>query len=94
MRMAQTRGGKRDWTGCFSSTKGLGRSVSWGCSWRCIVVGNYHQKSPDGVVEEDGGCEDEHCEADDAIELGGKVSFDLFFQDQDSRTSLLTAIVD
>lgn len=29
----------------------------------------YHQQSPSGVVEEDGRREDEHCEANDAIEL-------------------------
>ena len=29
----------------------------------------YNQKSPDGVVEEDGRGDDEHCEADESIEL-------------------------
>ena len=29
----------------------------------------YNQKSPDGVVEEDGRGDDEHCKADKSIEL-------------------------
>lgn len=29
----------------------------------------YHEECPDGVVEENGGCEDEHCESDETIEL-------------------------
>jgi hypothetical protein len=31
----------------------------------------YHEKSPDGVVGEDGAGEDEHCEAYEAVELVG-----------------------
>jgi hypothetical protein len=31
MRMAQTRGGKSDWTGCESSTKGYVTEGSAGC---------------------------------------------------------------
>lgn len=30
----------------------------------------YHEQCPDGVVEEDGRGEDEHCEAYCAVELG------------------------
>jgi hypothetical protein len=35
----------------------------------CKVVDSYHEQCPDGVVDEDGGCCDEHAEADEAVEL-------------------------
>jgi hypothetical protein len=30
---------------------------------------SYHKQCPDGVVDEDGGCCDEHAEAYEAVEL-------------------------
>jgi NAD-dependent dihydropyrimidine dehydrogenase PreA subunit len=51
--IAQTRGGKSDWSGWESSTKGCNICISM-----CVVKvlywrERYHQKRPDGVVEED-----------------------------------------
>lgn len=68
-RMAQTRGGNRCCTGCESSTNGFSHGLEQNTypSNSCP----YHQKCPDGVVEEDGGGEDEHSEADETIELQG-----------------------
>lgn len=34
-----------------------------------VMVQAYHEQGPDRVVEEDGGCGEEHCCADCAIEL-------------------------
>jgi hypothetical protein len=81
MRMAQTRGGKRDWIACESSTKGCGKcfvSFDWGrCEGR-VGLGwggvEYHKQGPDGIVGEDGAGEDEHSEAYEAVELLGWVS--------------------
>lgn len=52
--------------------EGLWGYVSWWvenglAEW----VDKYHEKSPDGVVGEDGAGEDEHCEAYEAVELVG-----------------------
>lgn len=70
MRMAHTRGGKKFWSGWSSSTKG----------WACVSCGQAqcfrgrgrgtdHQECPDGVVEEDGGGDHQHGEADEFVEL-------------------------
>jgi len=37
-------------------------------------IGMYHKQSPNGVVEEDDGCCDEHCEANEAVQLVNFVS--------------------
>ena len=52
----------------------------------------YHQESPGGVVEEDGRREDEHCEADDAIELG-VISMTCSSIESRTLTRLLAAII-
>jgi hypothetical protein len=35
-----------------------------------VPVSSYHEQRPDSVVDEDGGCCDEHAEAHEAVELG------------------------
>ena len=86
MRMAQTRGGKRDWMKCESSTKGCFEDVSLGCDVpRSLLIAmfeafrseqsgirrSYHEESPDGVVGEDGAGDNKHCEAYETVELVG-----------------------
>lgn len=59
---------------------------------------SYEKECPDGVVEEDGCSEDEHCEADYAIELFGMrevsmiVAIPYFFRGGRRRTALLMAM--
>jgi hypothetical protein len=52
------------------------------------VVESYHEQCPDGVVDEDGGCCDEHAEAHEAVELR-VVSFHSASTPQKARRTIL-----
>jgi hypothetical protein len=76
MRIAHTRGGKSEWSGWSSSTKGWDNSLAGrslpraNASHMQRILGNsYHEQRPDGVVEKDGGCCNEHAEAYETVEL-------------------------
>jgi hypothetical protein len=52
------------------------------------VVESYHEQCPDGVVDEDGGCCDEHAETHEAVELR-VVSFHSASTPQKARRTIL-----
>jgi hypothetical protein len=75
MRIAQTRGRKKLWRKWSSSTNGC--EGQYTKRWESVtyrtgargVEGAYHEQCPDGVVDEDGGCCNEHAEAHETVEL-------------------------
>jgi hypothetical protein len=69
-RIAQTRGRKKECRIWSSSTKGW-MGVSWvGVrKWWDLGCEGYHEQCPHGVVDEDGGCCDEHAEANETVLL-------------------------
>lgn len=78
IRIAQTRGGKRSWSGWPSSTNGCYTVSGYGIEDRGLErerragsVGGraYNKQCPDGIVEEHSGCDEKHHQAGKLGEL-------------------------
>jgi hypothetical protein len=67
--MAQTRGRKSACRGWSSSTKGY-----WRIRRERRRSSTHHEKGPDGVVQKDHGCYDEHAETDEDGKLASLVA--------------------